>query len=221
MLKVLVFIQAGMSSSRFPGKVLAPVNGSPILLRVIDGVARACDRPSVVVATSDEISDDPLEVYVRSLGIKVFRGPLDDVFNRFRLCLLENPCDWFFRISADSPLLNASIMRAMLNYIDPSVDLITNVQKRTFPHGHSVELLNAGTFRQINEQTLTGEQREHVTKYYYEHANEFRILNIEATDPSYSKLDFVVDTLDDLRRVEEMESKTPYDYIPAMEISAP
>jgi spore coat polysaccharide biosynthesis protein SpsF len=220
-MEVLVFIQARMSSSRFPGKVLAPVNGAPMISRVIDGVARACDKRGVVVATSDEASDEPLAVYVQSLGIKVFRGPLNDVFKRFRLCLQDNPCEWFFRVSADSPLLNSGIMKTMLPLMDSSLDLITNVQKRTFPHGQSVELLNADRFRQIDAEALTGNQREHVTKYYYDHAREFRILNIEATDPSYSKLDFVVDTLADLRRVEEMESKTPHDFIPAMEISTP
>jgi spore coat polysaccharide biosynthesis protein SpsF len=192
-----------------------------MIVRVIDGVARACGRSSVVVATSDEISDDPLVEYVRSLGIKVFRGPLDDVFKRFQLCLLENPCDWFFRISADSPLLNSGIMNAMLPLVDPSLDLITNVQKRTFPHGHSVELLNAGTFRQIDEQKLTDEAREHVTKVYYDRAGEFRILNLENADSSYSKLNFVVDTLEDLRRVEEMEWNTPYDFVPVVEVTSP
>lgn len=221
MKEVLVFIQARMSSSRFPGKVLAPVNGSPMISRVISCVAHARDKRAIVVATSAEASDDPLAAYVQSLGIKVFRGPLHDVFKRFRLCLQENPCDWFFRISADSPLLNSRIMKAMLTLVDPSIDLITNVQKRTFPHGQSVELLNARAFERIDEARLTDDQREHMTKYYYEHAQELRILNIEATDPAYSKLDFVIDTLDDLRRVEVMESKTPYDFIPAMEISTP
>jgi spore coat polysaccharide biosynthesis protein SpsF len=174
-----------------------------------------------VVATSNERPDDPLAAYVHSLGIKVFRGSLNDVFKRFRLCLEENPCDWFFRISADSPFLNSSIMKAMLPLAEPSLDLITNVQKRTFPHGHSVELLNAKTFKRIDEERLTDDQHEHVTTYYYGHANEFRILNIETTDPTYSKLDFVVDTLDDLHRVEQMESNTLYDFVPAMEVSIP
>jgi len=128
--------------------------------------------------------------------------------------LQENPCDWFFRISGDSPLMNSGIMKAMLSLMEPSLDLITNVQKRTFPRGHSAELLNAETFQSINVDALTDDQREHVTKYYYEHAEKFRILNIETTDSSYSKLDFVVDTVDDLRRVEELESRTSRDFVP-------
>jgi spore coat polysaccharide biosynthesis protein SpsF len=216
-MNMLVFIQARMNSSRFPGKVLAPVNGTPMISRVIKSVTRACNERAVVVATSDQSSDDPLVEYVRTLGVKVFRGPLDDVFRRFLLCLQEHPCDWFFRISADSPLINSGIVRAMLPLLEPSIDLITNVQKRTFPHGQSVELLNAESFQRVNKEELTHEQREHVTKYYYDHPERFRILNLKNSDSSYSKMNFVVDTIDDLRRVEEMERNTPYDFTPAME----
>jgi len=216
---IKVFIQARMSSSRFPGKVLAPVNGISMISRVVAGVTRVFDKPAVVVATSAESSDDPLALYASSLGVKVFRGPLDDVFGRFRLCLQENPCDWFFRISADSPFLNSTLLKMMALYTDQPLDLITNVQKRTFPHGHSAELLNSQAFKKINPERLSVDDREHVTKYYYSHADEFKILNLENMDVDYAKLNFVVDTLDDLRRVEEMESKVSYDFVPPMKVT--
>ncbi len=190
-----------------------------MISRVIDGAMRALGGDSVVVATSKEMSDDPLALYVQSSGARIFRGPLDDVFGRFQLCLQSNPCDWFFRISADSPLLNSSILKAMASYVDESLDLITNVQRRTFPHGHSVELLNAQTFRNIDPERLTAEDREHVTKIYYSHADEFRILNLENMDANYAKLNFVVDTLDDLRRVEALESTTQYDFMPQVKVT--
>jgi len=211
---IKVFIQARMSSSRFPGKALAPVNGKPMIWRVVERVKQEFDSAAIVVATSEEISDDPLALYVQSLGIKIFRGSLENVFGRFRACLQENPCDWFFRISADSPLLNSKILKIMTSYVDESLDLITNAQKRTFPHGHSVELLNAKTFRNIESNKLSDDDREHVTKFYYAHPSEFRILNLENTDPHYAKLNFVVDTLDDLRRVEELETNFQYDFLP-------
>ncbi len=216
---VNVFIQARMSSSRFPGKVLAPVSGQPMISRVIGCVSRSFDSSSIVVATSNEISDDPLALYVQSLGVKVFRGPLENVFERFRLCLEANPCDWFFRISADSPLLNSGILKLMVSHSGESLDLITNVQKRTFPHGHSVELVNSQTFSGIDAELLSDADREHVTKFYYANANEFRILNLENTDTDYAKLNFVVDTLDDLRRVEEMELKVQYDFMPQVKVT--
>jgi spore coat polysaccharide biosynthesis protein SpsF len=219
-MKVRVIIQARMSSSRFPGKVLAPVNGQPMISRVIECVNRTFDKDLIIVATSNENSDDPLALYVQSLGVKVFRGLLDDVFGRFRQCVQENPCDWFFRISADSPLLNSSLLKVLTTYANDDLDLITNVQKRTFPHGHSIELLNAKTFSKIDPKRLSTDDREHVTKFYYANASEFRILNLENTNTDYARLNFVVDTLEDLRRVEEMESKVEYDFLPQMKVIA-
>jgi spore coat polysaccharide biosynthesis protein SpsF len=218
-MNIKAFIQARMSSTRFPGKVLAPLGGRPMISWVLEGVSRALLKENIVVATSDEESDDPLAFYVEHLGVRVFRGSLDDVFGRFQMCLTENPCDWFFRISADSPLLNSGILKAMISYADESLDLVTNVQKRTFPHGHSVELLNARSFAKLETRRLSAEDREHVTKFYYTYAEEFRILNLENMDAEYAKLNFVVDTLDDLRRVEAMEHSTDYDFLPSVAVS--
>lgn len=218
-MNIKVFIQARMSSSRFPGKVLAPVNGKPMILRVIECVRREFNENSIIVTTSNEISDDPLALYVRSIGIKVFRGSLENVFGRFQACLQENSCDWFFRISADSPLLNSKILKIMTLYVNENLDLITNVQKRTFPHGHSVELLNAKSFSKIDSNRLTNSDREHVTKFYYAHADEYKILNLENIDAGYSKLNFVVDTFGDLQRVEKMESKVNYDFLPQVKVT--
>lgn len=218
-MNVKVIIQARMSSSRFPGKVLAPVNGKPMISRVIECVNRTFDKDAIIIATSNEVSDEPLALYVQSLGVKVFRGSLDDVFGRFRRCLQENPCDWFFRISADSPLLNSTLLKAMATYVNDDLDLVTNVQKRTFPHGHSVELLNAKTFNKIDATRLSVDDREHVTKFYYANASEFRILNLENINEDYAKLNFVVDTLDDLRRVEELESRFEYNFLPQVKVT--
>ena len=191
-----------------------------MIAHIIERVQHALPRDHIIVTTSNEASDDPLACYVQHLGLKVFRGPMEDVFERFRLCLQSNPCDWFFRISADSPLLNTSLLKVMMTHVDESLDLITNVQKRTFPHGHSAELLKAQTFRDINPDRLTAEDREHVTKFYYSHADEFRILNLENTDSKYARLNFVVDTLDDLHRVEKMEAKAQYDFTPQVKVTA-
>src|SRR5438128_10889412 len=105
------FIQARMNSERFPGKVLAPLWGTPIISHVISRVSGAVSLSHVTVATSTERSDDPLAKYLQSEGVSVFRWPLDDVFQRFRLCLEEYPCDWFFRICSDYPLLYHPVIR--------------------------------------------------------------------------------------------------------------
>ena len=199
------FIQARMSSKRFPGKVLAPLRGKPLIAHVIAQVARVIPPERMTVATSSEPSDDPLACYVKESGISLYRGPLEDVFKRFQLCLKEYPCSWFFRICADSPLLDSTLFQTMMTYGDRSdIDLVTNVYPRTFPKGHSLEMVYSATFAGIDPTTLTAEEKEHMTKVYYHHPQEFRILNIESTDPASSKTNLSIDTPEDLFRLEAL-----------------
>jgi spore coat polysaccharide biosynthesis protein SpsF (cytidylyltransferase family) len=202
---VRVFIQARMSSQRFPGKVLAPFNGKPLIAQVIGRLTPVIAADAVVVATSTEPTDDPLAAYVRQLGLAVFRGPLANVFRRFQLCLEAYPCRWFFRICADSPLLQGALVSMVLAHSHRSdLDLVTNVFPRTFPKGQSVEMLRSKTFAALQGDLLTAEEQEHVTKYYYNNSSKFRILNLDSGDPQLGQMSYVVDTIEDIQRLEGM-----------------
>jgi spore coat polysaccharide biosynthesis protein SpsF (cytidylyltransferase family) len=192
-----------MSSKRFPGKVLAPFNGIPILTRVIGRVSKVISSGRIVVLTSTNQSDDPLVCYMLDAGISVYRGPLENVFERFQLCLREYPCSWFFRICADSPLIDNEILKTMLIRNDKlDVDLITNVFPRTFPKGQSVEMLNADTFSGIDPYSLNLGQQEHVTKVYYENPESYRIINVESSERNLAAINLSVDTIEDLYRLQ-------------------
>lgn len=200
---IRAFIQARMSSRRFPGKVLAPLNGTPLIAHVIDRAAEALPRGQITVSTSTEASDDPLACYVEHLGVAVHRGPLDDVFSRFAACLEANPCTWFFRLGADSPCLDPRLMLRMLPYAyDGEADLVTNVFPRSYPAGQSVELVRAETFRAVERSGLAPDQREHLTRYFYQHAGAYKIVNLSSGKPALSSLSFAVDRLEDLARLE-------------------
>lgn len=199
-LRVFAFVQARMTSRRFPGKVLAPFRGRPMIEHVLERVARAVGRDRVVLATSTDASDDPLAAYAAKLSYRVSRGPLDDVFARFEQCLRENPCDWFFRVCADSPLYEPELMLRALALAGDQTDLVTNVFPRSFASGLSVELVRTEAFARLSRGVLTAEQREHATKGFYDAPKSFNIVNFSAEKDSAGGL--TVDTLEDLRRLE-------------------
>ena len=91
-----------MSSRRFPGKVLAPFRGRPLIAHVIDAARAALPDVAPVVVTSDEPTDAPLVAYLASEGVACFRGPLDDVLGRLVACLDRHPCDWVLRLCGDA-----------------------------------------------------------------------------------------------------------------------
>lgn len=201
---VRIFVQARMSSRRFPGKVLAPLAGRPMIDHVLErcGLAFGADR--VVLATSREASDDALAAHVRALGVRVFRGPLGDVFSRFQECLAAYPCEWLVRISADSPLIDSRLIVRVAELRSPQLDLVTNVQQRTFPPGQSVEVVRGDCFAAIDAAALSAEEREHVTLAFYRAPGKYRIRGVLSRDPALARQSLSVDTPEDLHAVEAL-----------------
>ena len=205
---VRIFLQARMSSARFPGKMLAPFRGRPLVAQVLASVQRALPSLPVVVATSDDPTDDPLARYVETLRVPVFRGPLEDVFERFRRCVAAHPCEWILRLSGDSPLLDARVLQAVAGCADDAtLDLATTIFPRTWPKGYNAELLRARTFLAVDTRLLTADDREHVTPYFYRHAEQFHIRNIASEDPRLAVLSAAVDTCEDLQRLEALSEE--------------
>lgn len=200
---VKAFIQARMSSRRYPGKVLAPFRGEPMIWHVIRAVETALPRPDLVVVTSTHPTDDPLVHYLQAVGIQVFRGPLDDVLQRFLLCLQSHPCEWVLRINGDSPLLWPELIQLFVRRAEHFTgDLLTTISPRTFPRGQNAELISAGALRTAAREANVDEELEHVTLFLYRHPDRFRIANVESGNAALAETSMAVDTIEDLQRLE-------------------
>jgi spore coat polysaccharide biosynthesis protein SpsF (cytidylyltransferase family) len=195
------FIQARMSSQRFPGKILRPLNNKPLIQWVVDAVRQAVPSENVSVLTSTDLTDDPLAAYLTQAAIPYFRGPLHNVFERFQLAAKQQSTHWIGRISGDSPLLDPKIIRYMLNHLNPDYDLITNTFPRTFPKGQSVEIIQRTCLLAAGAETA--DDQEHVTPLFYRHTDQYRILNI--VNPwQWPTQEMCVDTEEDLKRLSQM-----------------
>ena len=198
-----------MSSKRFPGKVLAPFSGRPIVSCVVHSVLKVVALEQIFVLTSTQPSDDPLVAYLNSIGVQIYRGSLENVFDRFRQCLMAFPCPWFVRICADSPLLAPDLLQQLIEHaIATDADLVTNTFPRTFPKGYSVEVVRSQPFLAINPEQLNAAEREHVTRFYYQNPEQFKIVNLSSKNPELAQTSLAVDTLEDLRRLEQESSSS-------------
>ncbi|THJ23521.1 MAG: acylneuraminate cytidylyltransferase [Nitrospira sp. CG24E] len=212
---VKAFVQARMSSSRYPGKVLAPFRGEPVIVHVVRAIECVLPSSDIVVTTSGEKSDDPLAEYLDSLGISIYRGPLANVMKRFSSCLEQHPCDWILRISGDSPLLCQDLIRLVVRQAEWfNGDLVTTIFPRTFPQGQNAELIKAGTLRSLSLMDLTPEDQEHVTPYFYRHPERFSITNVESGDRRLAGCSLAVDTVEDLQRLEGLSSEDLRRFMP-------
>lgn len=203
-MKITAIIQARMTSKRFPGKMLAPFLNKPILFHVINQIKSSNLKPNIIIATSKDVSDDPLAAYANSLGVKVVRGPLEDVLGRFRVTLLKNKCDAFFRVCGDSPLLSPQLIdTAFLIYKNNKYDLVTNIFPKTFAPGLSIELINTKTFLKTEQIIVDESEREHMTKYFYLYSKNFRIYNFKCMLSKIPDLKLAIDKLNDIKRIEK------------------
>lgn len=212
-----------MSSARFPGKMLAPFRGRPMVVSVLDGIACGGLRDRIVLLTSMEPSDDALADFVlRDCHVPVFRGELNNVVGRFQACLKAYPCDWFVRISGDSPLVDGMLVQRMIDFIEPGFDIVTNVKRRTFPPGQSIECVHSAVFASLDAGSLSAAQREHVTPVFYEDPR-WKLRSIVCRAPQWAAQRLVVDTPDDLIAVErfaQSEEGSRLSLAPLAEIEA-
>ena len=82
-MKVVAIVQARLDSTRLPGKVLKEIEGKPMLYHIVNRLRRSNLITKIIVATSDEDSDNPINDFCMQNGIECFRGSKDDVLDRF------------------------------------------------------------------------------------------------------------------------------------------
>ena len=210
-MNVNIFIQARMSSARYPGKVLAPVLGIPLIKHVVDRVQKVNNKNKVVVLTSTQTSDDPLVSFLVSIDCLVYRGSLNNVFERFQRALDDYPCDYFVRLCADSPLIDIKLIEAIIEKgIKSKSDFISNVFFRTFPKGQSVEIMNSDLFKRISSSMLNDNELEHVMPYFYKNKDQYKSL-FWGLSKDLSHINQCIDTIEDLKNIESKKSEYFFD----------
>ena len=198
---VNLFVQARMSSSRFPGKMLAQLHDRPLIAHVVDRCRQAGGIDNVVVLTSTQASDDPLVAYMKDNGIEYFRGSLDPVYTRFKEACAVYAGDYFVRISGDSPLIEPALITDMVGQARTGdYDFLSNVWLKKFPKGQSVEIIKYNVFNSLNDSHLTAEQTEHVMPYFYEHQQSYRTYFMD-NPQNCRELNCCVDTPEDLENI--------------------
>lgn len=169
----IVILQARTNSSRLPGKVLLPIAGLPL---VVLAAKRAGNKGrNVIVATSQEASDDGLFEVVHSYGFKCIRGSLENTLQRFIKALEGYSSDTLvFRLTADNVFPDGDLLDEIEDdFIKRNLDyLCCNGHKSGLPYGVSVELMRAGKLREAALLTNDIYDQEHVTPYIRRHYGE-------------------------------------------------
>ena len=199
-------VQARTTSSRLPGKVLRPLAGKPKVLRQLERIGRATRLDGIVVATSDDPSDDDLAILLADAGYDYVRGPLDDVLGRFIVALDEYQPDVVVRLTADCPLISPRVIDQVVERFHSSAaDYVSNTMEPTYPDGLDVEVITAAALREVAAVSTDIHEREHVTLGIYRRTDLFGVENF--ADPAgrdNSQLRWTVDNTEDFAFVSEI-----------------
>ena len=198
----LAILQARMSSTRLPGKVLKPVLGRPMILRQIERIRRGKNLDRLVVATSTDHSDDPLVAVCQAEGIECERGSLGDVLDRFYNIALKYRPTQIIRLTADCPLMDPEVMDSTITFqIRHGFDYTSNTLDRpTFPHGLDAEVVRTECLERAWREARTPYEREHVTPYFYNHRDLFFVGTYQGKE-DLSEFRWTVDEPEDLEVV--------------------
>ena len=202
-------IQARMGSTRLPGKVLKNVEGEKTILYFVVKQLQECKMiDKIVVATTDLEEDIQIVDYSKKLGVEYFRGDPQNVLKRHYECAKKFSMSTIVRIPSDKPLIDPTIVDENIKFFNEnSYDYVTNfLSKSTCPSGTEVEIFTYNALEIAYKNAKLPSEKEHVTPYFPNHENEFKIKHRENSE-NLSNLRFAVDRSEDLELVKIIISK--------------
>lgn len=181
MTRILIVCQARMQSTRLPGKVLLPLAGRPLIVRIAERLRRSRLATTTVVATTTGPADDHLVDLCRSMGLDVFRGHATDLLDRHLQAADTYGADVVVKIPSDCPLIDPAIIDAVLaTFLDMgrSVDYVSNLHPATFPDGNDVEVMWTDVLRSAHRHARRPFEREHTTPWMWNDNADVRCANV-------------------------------------------
>ncbi len=215
-MRVEVFVQARMGSTRLPGKVLKPVLGKPLLEFLVERLRQAKEIADVVILTTTQPADDVIVQFCQKKGIACLRGSEDNVLERYYQAALQRRPDAIVRVTSDCPLIDPEVLDQVVREfktLSPHIDFVANTLEGTYPRGLDVEVFSFQALEKAFQEAHFPEEFEHVTVYFYRYPNLFRLKNV-AYPTSLRQHRWTVDTSEDLALItlilEHLYPRNPY-----------
>jgi spore coat polysaccharide biosynthesis protein SpsF len=198
-----IIVQARMTSTRLPGKVLRPVLGQPLLGYELERLKRCQNADGILVATTINATDDPVVHFCQTQDIPVFRGNEQDVLSRYFGAAQQVQASTIVRVTADCPVIDPEIVDQVIARFQTHAapyDYISNTLTRSFPRGLDAEVFSFNALSQAHYEATEPAHREHVTPFLYTQPERFRLGAVEAT-PSTAHHRWTVDTPEDFELI--------------------
>lgn len=199
-MKFVATIEARMTSSRLPGKVLTDLAGSPVLAVMVERLKLVPELDQIVIATTVNKDDDGVEALARDLGVGFWRGSEDDVLQRVLDAAVHHEADVIVELTGDCPLIDPAVVsRVIRHYRDAGVDYVSNVLERSYPIGMDTQVFATAVLTDVARRTTDAADHEHVSLFIYRHPEIYTLSNVKAPDSEMRQdLRLTLDTPEDL-----------------------
>jgi spore coat polysaccharide biosynthesis protein SpsF len=180
-MRIVTLVQARTSSTRLPGKVLMPLCGQPLLVRMVERLQQATLAGNIVVITSTHASDDAIVDLCKAKGIEVFRGDMNNLLDRHFRAAKAYEADVVLKIPSDCPLIDPKIVDFVIDYYlknSANFDYVSNLHPATYPDGNDVEVMSVGSLEVAWKNATKKLELEHTTPYLWENPDLFKIGNV-------------------------------------------
>jgi spore coat polysaccharide biosynthesis protein SpsF len=177
-IRTVIIVQARMSATRLPGKILKKVLGKTLLEYQIERLNNVKNVDDIVIATTVKPIDDPVVDLCNKLNCQFFRGSELDVLSRYFEAATKFKAECIVRINADCPLIDPNVVENVVNrYINniPQYDYVSNILEPSYPIGLHTEVFSYSALERANSNSTDPVEREHVTPYIYRNKNIFKI----------------------------------------------
>ena len=190
-------VQARMSSKRLPGKVLINLEGYPVLYHVIKRLSYCKTIDKIIIATSTDRSDDPIENWCKENNVISYRGSLEDVLDRYYKAMIYFKLDAVVRITADCPLIDPIIVDEVVNgFMSDDYDAFSLGGE--FPDGLDCQVFKKSAIKKAWQLAKLPSEREHVGIYIEKtNPDDFKLGTI-APFENLSELRWTLDQKEDL-----------------------
>ncbi len=201
---IAAFIQARLSSTRFPGKVLKPILGRPMLEMQIERVKLCETIDRVVVVTSTHPDDQQIVNLCKQINTDVFCGNLENVLDRFYQAAKKFKPDHVVRLTGDCPLIDPKAVDNMVQlYLEQDGDYGTNCMPPTYPDGLDAEIFSYRALELAINEAFLPSHLEHISLFFEEQPERFKIVNF-ANNADLSYLRWTVDEPEDFEFVKNV-----------------
>lgn len=221
---LFIIIQARMTSTRLPKKVMLPLCDTTVLGVMIKRLQAF--KKDIVIATTNDGSEEPIVNFCQEEGLKYHRGDTDDVLSRYYEAGIKYGAedeDVIVRLTSDCPLIDADIVKQCIDaFMQKEVDYLSNLSPRTYPRGLDCEVFSFAALQKAFFSAKQPHEREHVTPFIHAtHKEEFALESIKDKEDN-SAYRLTLDEEDDYKAIKEvyklLDCQTDFSYQKLLEV---